>query len=353
MKKGDVIGDYHITSKPTNTDAGKCLWAFAEKDGQEFFIKEFLDPKRPRENFMGSPEAKRAIVAQCEEFEERHWSVIELLDPEDLDAGNLVTAVDFFFEGSRYYKVTRRLHLADLADPHLLTPYQKSVLLGTLADSLRLLHRKGIVHGDLKPQNVLLHQPPGSDLFTAKLIDFDDAYMSGAPPERTVIGGDALYGAPEWIRYVQADPEIGPEQLVTAVDMFAFGLMAHTYLTGALPGYDKRHGSPAEAVNAGDALEFDDRLSPALLHTLRALLRADPGSRPHIADVQDLLEQQEQLALRTNPPAPEDDYRVKVGRLQINFGGGKEPPSPSSGTQSRVRINLDGRNPEGRDEQRR
>ena len=32
-----------------NGGGGKCVWAFAEKDGREYFIKRFLEPKRPRE----------------------------------------------------------------------------------------------------------------------------------------------------------------------------------------------------------------------------------------------------------------------------------------------------------------
>ncbi|WP_243794348.1 protein kinase domain-containing protein [Saccharopolyspora gloriosae] len=323
MKQGDVIHGYRILGKPTNTDAGKCLWTFAEKDGREFFIKEFLDPRRPRPNFMGSPEDRRAIEAQCDEFELRHRSVNERIDPKHLHAGNLVVPLDFFAEGSRYYKVTARVHPTDLREPQELTPYGKRVLLGTLADSLWYLHSLRIVHGDLKPQNVLVHRPDGSDLHTAKLIDFDDAFPSGSPPDPMLIGGDPRYGAPEWVGYVRGEPEVGPEQLTIAADMFAFGLVAHTYLTGGPPGFDARHGSPAEAVNAGERLVFDDRLDPELVEVLHALADVRPTARPTIGHVQELLEHEEKLAFR---------------RITTESRRG-------TGRRSRVRINLDGRAP--------
>ena len=313
LKQGAVVHGYRIVSRPTNADAGKCLWAFAEKGDKQFFIKEFLDPKRPRKDSMGSPEHKRLMFARCEEFERRHWSVIQRIKPNDIHAGNLVMAVDFFFEGARYYKVTERLY-PTRAQPHELSSRRRTILLGTLADSLQLLHRLEIVHGDLKPQNVLLHQPEQSDLFVAKLIDFDDAYVSCSPPAREVIGGDVLYGAPEWVRYMRGDPNTGPGRLTPAVDMFAFGLIIHTYLTGALPGYSARFETPAEAVNAGESLTFDNRLSPACTQLLSRLAAADPMRRPRIADVEPLLNETDLAIAAAAPEKP-------ASRLRINMTG--------------------------------
>lgn len=358
-----MIRGYRILGKPTNTDAGKCLWAFAEQDGREFFVKEFLDPRRPREGFMGSAQDRLAIDAQCDEFEQRHRSVNERLDPKHLHAGNLVTPVDFFAERSRYYKVTARVRPSGLQQPEALTPYRKRVLLGTLADSVSYLHSLGIVHGDLKPQNVLVHRPGGSDLHTAKLIDLDDAFPSGSPPDRALIGGDPRYGSPEWTRYVRGRPEVGPEQLTTSADMFAFGLVAHVYLVGRLPGFDPRRGSPAEAVDAGEPLVFDDRLDPGLLGLLHALADVRPTARPTIGDFQEVLEHEGKLAFRQAPPriaaangrgvpgpAPAARTRTTVGA-----GAWSSPPTDTAaaGPRSRVRINLHGRTPRAGDDRER
>lgn len=361
MKRGDVIGGYTITTDPTNDNAGKCIWAFAERGTSRFFIKEFIELKRPRPESMGSPAAKHALLEICERFEERHRSVIAKIDPSDLDAGNLVVALDFFHEGTKYYKVTARLDHDSEAQPHELSSDQKSVLLGTLADSLALLHRLGVVHGDLKPQNVLLYRPHGSDLFTAKLIDFDDAYLSGKPPERDVIAGDALYGAPEFLRYMQDDDRVPASQLTTAVDMFAFGLLVHTYLTGSLPTYDEQFSSPAECVNAGHRLRLNDRLNPQLSVMLNGLISRDPNSRPAIGAALRILENSSALTLLD--AAEPDSYRSPASRLRFNRGGvprrGAVVPSveeqevngesastdqPEIPRRSRVRINFKNQN---------
>ncbi|MEY9845883.1 lipopolysaccharide kinase InaA family protein [Streptacidiphilus sp. MAP5-3] len=368
MKLHDVVNGYRVVSSPTNNNGGKCIWAFAEKDGRDFFIKQFLEPKRPRDDSPGSERSKAIRLSVCQEFEDRHRGVMARLAPDMRGAGNLVLAEDFFFSGSTYYKVTARIEAAPLEQPQLLEPRQKSVLLRSLAVSVQLLHGIGIVHGDLKPANVLPQQNKDKALQIAKLIDFDDSYLSGNPPGPHDIAGDSLYGAPEWRRYVQEDPELAPTHLTTAVDMFALGLMTHYYLTGELPGYDRRFGSPADAVNAGQSLTLDSRLSSTVQGLVRALTSVAPTARPRIAAFLNTLRDPDLCALRhprpgTSRPATTPDpatvtaaapanATAPVSRLRKNLtgrdGGPTAAPEPAAGTPaaesaarvSRVRINL-------------
>jgi eukaryotic-like serine/threonine-protein kinase len=282
MKQGDVIGGYRITSEPTNANGGKCIWAFAEKGGGQYFVKRFLEPKRPRDDAADS-QSVRIRRQLAREFEERHRTIMERLRPDARGGGNLVLATDFFHEGSTYYKVTERIDTTSLEKPQALDPRNKMVLLKTLGNSLKQLHDIEIVHGDLKPLNVLVQKRDGAAFHTAKLIDFDDSYVSGKPPEPDDIAGDSVYGAPEWRRYMQRDDSVGPQHLTCAVDVFALGLMTHLYLTGELPHHDSRYGSPADAVNAGEHLDLDTRLADDMLGLLRAMTARAPGSRPRIA----------------------------------------------------------------------
>ena len=288
MRKDQVLNGYRVVTRPSNADAGKCLWAFAERDGREFFIKEFLDPKWPRPGAMGSVEDKQRRLAECRRFEERHRRVAGLLRADHRGAGNLVLTKDFFVDGTRFYKVTERIRAADVRPCDLDRP-RLVLLLRTLVASLQLLHEIGIVHGDLKPENVLLHQPPGSDLHIAKLIDFDDAYVSGEPPEHTEIGGNPRYGAPEWLRYLRGDHTVRSGDLTSAADMFAFGLLAHHYLCGELPDFPAEHESPAAAVVAGVRLAAAPCVDARLRPLLDALTDGDPAARPTAAAVADAL----------------------------------------------------------------
>lgn len=327
MKQGQTIGGYTVLTRPTNADAGKCLWAFAEKDGNRYFIKEFLDPKLPRPDGMGSVADKERRYAECQRFAARHERVMALLPADHEDAGNLVLAVDFFAEGTRYYKVTPQVTASDAA-PHELEPRAQLVLLRTLADSLRLLHHSGIVHGDLKPENVLLAKPRQGPLLIAKLIDFDDSYPAGEPPAKDAIGGNPLYGAPEWLEYVREGRQAS--SLTQAVDMFAVGLLIHTYVFGGPPGYGTAHDSPAAAVLDGVRLDWDPNAGGRLRQLLTALTSAAPSSRPDISTVAEHLAAPD--ILTATDPAPVST-RGAGGRVRVNFTT-RRPAT------ARLRINM-------------
>ncbi|NUP33954.1 MAG: serine/threonine protein kinase [Streptomycetaceae bacterium] len=336
MKQGDVIGGYRIISEPTNANGGKCIWAFAEKGGNQYFVKRFLEPKRPRDDATDSPSLRiRRQLAR--EFEERHRTIMERLRPDARGGGNLVLATDFFHEGSTYYKVTERIDTSSLEKPQSLEPRHKTVLLKTLGNSLKQLHDIDIVHGDLKPLNVLVQKRDGAAFHTAKLIDFDDSYVSGKPPEPDDIAGDSVYGAPEWRRYMQRDDSVGPEYLTCAVDLFALGLMTHLYLTGELPHHDKRYGSPADAVNAGESLDLDTRLSDEMLGLLRAMTARAPGSRPRIATFLKALSDPKVCTLQHRRPG---SAKAKAPADKPASVPKPARPSGTGARTSRIKANL-------------
>ncbi|MFD9207815.1 protein kinase [Streptomyces sioyaensis] len=328
MKQGDVIAGYRITTAPTNANGGKCIWAFAEKSGSAYFIKQFLEPKRPKDDARDSPSLRiRRQLAR--EFEERHRTIMKRLQPDASGGGNLVLATDFFHEGSTYYKVTERIDTSSLEKPQALEPRQKMVLLKTLGSSLKQLHDIDVVHGDLKPLNVLVQKRDGAAFHAAKLIDFDDSYVTGEPPAPEDISGDSVYGAPEWRRYLQRDDSVGPDRLTCAVDVFALGLMTHLYLTGDLPRHDTRFGSPADAVNAGEQLRLDPRLSNEIQGLLRATTQADPKQRPRMVTYLKALSDPKVCALQHRRPGSAAPKKAPT----------EESSAPPPRT-SRVRVNL-------------
>ena len=98
-------------------------------------------------------------------------------------------------------------------------------VLHALAAALDYAHRRGVVHRDLKPQNVLLTgegQVYLADFGVAKLLE-------GSAIAKTHTGG--IVGTPAYMA-----PEQAQGQAVTkAVDIYALGVIAFQWLTGALP----------------------------------------------------------------------------------------------------------------------
>ena len=154
------------------------------------------------------------------------------------------------------------------------------VLLKTVAHSLKILHDLRIVHGDLKPGNVLVKRTELG--YTTKLIDFDSSYIAGNPPPPEEIVGTMNYYSPELVRYIQGSA--APGELTEAADIFALGLIYAEYLTGAMPPFDPAHHEPAIAVLHGQPLKLGPSRAPApITDLIERMLLADPATRPNVA----------------------------------------------------------------------
>lgn len=121
-----------------------------------------------------------------------------------------------------------------------------------VARALEGIHASKIVHGDIKPDNVVV-TPSGA----VKLLDFGLARKSATPAGRA---GTAPYMAPE--RWRSAP-------LMPSDDVFAFGVLLHELLTGerpALPGLQdprKRIRDARLRKLVARCLSSDPRLRPA------------------------------------------------------------------------------------------
>ncbi|PYY51913.1 protein kinase [Curtobacterium sp. MCBD17_023] len=285
MQAGDVLNGYTLLADFSVVGAGLSRWTFATKGGREYFVKEFLSPTYPEDSAPGSDRVKARKRERCAAFEARHAAMQTALAPLSTYGGNLIVTLDFFRAGAKYYKTTERVESEDLGVAGIAAlPFrQRLVLLKSAAHSLKILHDLRIVHGDLKPDNVLVKR---TDLgYTSKLIDFDNAYVAGDPPPPAEIVGTINYYSPELLGYIQEDG-VAAADLGTAADIFALGLIFSEFLTGQLPAYDRAYGEPAVAARSGVVLRVDrTSLDPALADLVDRMLLADPAARPTIGQV--------------------------------------------------------------------
>lgn len=279
-----TVGRYRLTSDFTTAGGGQCRWAFAERDGREYFIKEYLAPTFPVPGSPGGAATKARKLAECRRFEERHQTLMTSLAGVSKAGGNLVVADDFFLHGARYYKVTVKVDASPLPLDRVRALPRRSlaILATTVAHSVQVLHRRNLVHGDIKPPNVLL-KLTAKGIYTAKLIDLDDAYFSGRPVGADELVGDLAYYSPETQRYVLH--EASAAELTCAADVFSLGILLTEYLTGARPAYP---GGATCATGALSGAAFTTGLEtswPATDQLVRRMLRVAPAERPSSAEV--------------------------------------------------------------------
>ena len=110
-----------------------------------------------------------------------------------------------------------------LAERGPMPPYAVAAVLRPVLGGLAAAHRAGLVHRDVKPENVLI-----SDQGEVKIVDFGlvRAVAAAGITSASVILGTAAYLSPEQVQDGTASPRS---------DVYAVGVLAYELLTGQTP----------------------------------------------------------------------------------------------------------------------
>jgi len=138
-----------------------------------------------------------------------------------------------------------------------------------VADALDHAHSLGVVHRDLKPQNVLLGER--GELY---LADFGISRLLQG--RTTITSTGAVLGTPQYMSPEQAQGEqIGP-----ATDVYSVGIMVYQWLTGTLPfDADTPYAVMYKHVNAPLPIERLSALPDRAVQVIARALSKSPDER--------------------------------------------------------------------------
>ncbi len=197
---------------------------------------------RARDLKLGRAVALKLLAPGAHDEEQRHRFEREARAAGSLDHPNIVVVHDVGEQRGEPYIVTELLEgetLRRILSRGPLGPAKALDLAAQLADGLAAAHARGIVHRDVKPENVFV-----TDRGQVKLLDFGIAKLLESPASdlRTdtgVIMGTPAYMSPEQIRGQPADARS---------DVFAFGAVMHEMLSGTAPFHRESTTETAYAI---------------------------------------------------------------------------------------------------------
>jgi serine/threonine protein kinase len=142
--------------------------------------------------------------------------------------------------------------------------------------ALYFLHRDGMIHQDIKPDNIMITERK------SVILDFGLAYVTGYQGSSTSYGGTVPFMSPEMLMRKTAEDS---KNLTPAADMYAIGLVLYWAGTGD-------YGWLPQRISAEQELSFDalveshrtfqlrpERFAPDELDLVSSLLRFNPAER--------------------------------------------------------------------------
>jgi serine/threonine-protein kinase len=218
-----------------------------------------------------------------------------------LNHPNTVTVYEWDTDEDEAFLIMEHVDGASLAE--LLEGYapldadEAAAVLGPIADALVFAHDNGVLHLDLKPDNVLITRDG-----LVKVGDFGVASLTNAAGQAISAGGTLGYMPPEQLRGEAVDAR---------TDTWAYAALAFEVLTGAVPfASDTIEGALFKAERTGVPApgEFEPALPPEIDEILMAALSPEPADRPsHIEDLANHL-----LAFLGDPDAGRNGLRKLV-----------------------------------------
>ena len=209
LKPGDTVGAYVIEEEIGSGGMG-AVWRARRGDG---VLKRPVALKLPHagaharrlvERFM----SERDILAPL-----AHPNIARLYDAGFSDSGQPFIALEY----------VAGLHLTEYCDRHRLDVTRRLRLFQQVLRAVQYAHGHLVIHGDIKPSNVIV----GTDA-RAMLLDFGVATVVAAGSQAEQASQDDIALTP----YYASPEQVAREPVTTASDVYSLGVMLRELLTG-------------------------------------------------------------------------------------------------------------------------
>ncbi len=187
-----------------------------------------------------------------------HRNICTIYEISETDDGTGFIAMAFY-EGETLAQVINRSQVEVLGAIEIASQ---------VADGLYAAHRRGIIHHDVKPSNIMI-----TGEGEVKILDFGIARLTRDGPEHPEILGTLAYMAPERVVGDEGDERS---------DIWSLGVVFHTMVAGGAPFRGGRSSELAKAILYSDPAPISQR-TPAEIRAVQRILKQalakDPADR--------------------------------------------------------------------------
>ncbi len=275
MKAGDKIGDYEVIGGVGRGGKG-IVYKVKDKLGDVFALKEALPGNDELLRRCGNLQITLihpgiAKVFSVEEIEEKPYPLMEFID--DQLENYLLT------KGVPGIEITLRWMLQ-------------------MAEAVAYVHSKNVVHGDLKPSNVLLAKDGPKITDFGKNPHLEDIVRHSLSTKSTAVLTPA-YAPPEFEEQVSKGEKIIPTK---ASDIYSLGLVFYRLLTGKVP-----------SLNAPPPTEFNPALPKKINEICKKTAAYNPKDRVNANTLVSMIKE------LTAPSAavPDEDARLLEQKIPL------------------------------------
>lgn len=284
---GEVIGGYQLESVLGQGGMGCVYEAKHTRLGRRTALKLLAPSLCSSDEYVSRFLSEAKIVNDV-----RHPNIVDIYDFIELEAPRRVAYVMELVEGPS---------LGGLLKERRLSLRQAINVTFQLIGALEAVHAVGVIHRDLKPDNVLVLGDADGDLAnvpSVKILDFGIAKSSDADVQHKTITGSML-GTPSYM----APEQIAANPVSAATDIYAIGEIFYEMVSG------KRlfRGERMRMLSAKLLGEVPDLVLPAEIpapesvkELVRWCLALDPEERPSISELANALT--ELLAFASDDP---------------------------------------------------
>ncbi|CAN5435891.1 hypothetical protein BH11PSE11_BH11PSE11_22820 [soil metagenome] len=272
-----------------------------------------------------SPKLSAAVRMQCEiQFTNEARAAGRLSHP------NIVTIFETSREGNSYYIVMEYLEGIELGKllkgGKKFTYDEVAGIIFKLTDALAYMHKRGVIHRDLKPDHVFLE--PGN---IPKIMDFGIARSPNRISDPTADQGDpyTLYaGKPLGTPYYMSPEQATGNDLDLRTDIYSLGAIMFELLVGAKP-FTAANKDLAQLLDqiAHKAAPIPHEVNPAIPKSLSDIVAKAMSKRP---------EKRYQFAEEMSLDLRRYMARERRSRKQARIGG--KPPVPVEQRRAVVEV---------------